>query len=183
MEQRIEQQLDWSDYVGFWSRVLVTFIDFVILALPTFVLDRMSISVAVSAGSVFPLFIQFALLMGFNVFMVVKYGGTPGKLILGMRIVDGDGRYPGLKQALIRDCLFIINGFLAVIVSLNSEELSAVSSSLANWSPLATDLNVILGWVVVADCLIVAFTQRNRALHDMVAGTYVVKKTSLDHLV
>lgn len=84
---------------------------------------------------------------------------------------------------MIRYLFFIVNGFLAVIVSLNTEELSAVSSSLANWTPLATILNVFFGWVVVADCLFVAFTRRNRALHDMMAGTYVVKKNALDRLV
>ncbi|AIQ56610.1 RDD family protein [Paenibacillus borealis] len=183
MEQRIEQQLDWSDYVGFWKRVLIHFVDFLVLALPTYLLNRICVSAAESAESAFPLFIQFVLLMGFNVFMVVKYGGTPGRLILGARIINGDGSYPALKQALIRDCFLIINGFLAVIVSLNTEELSAVSSSLANWSPLATNLNLLFGWVVVADCLFVVFTQRNRALHDMMAGTYVVKKIALDHFV
>lgn len=91
-------------------------------------------------------------------FMVVKYGGTPGRLLLGVRIINEDGRYPVLKQALIRYLFYIVNGFLAVIVSLNTEELSAVSSSLANWSPLAMSLNVFFGWVVVADCLFVAFT-------------------------
>ncbi|NOU79574.1 hypothetical protein GC101_11875 [Paenibacillus sp. LMG 31459] len=183
MEQRIEEQLDLDDYVGFWKRVLISFIDFLILALPTYFLNRLCVSAAESAESAFPLFIQFVLLIGFNVFMVVKYGGTPGRLLLGVRIINEDGRYPALKQALIRYLFFIVNGFLAVIVSLNTEELSAVSSSLANWSPLATNLNVFFGWVVVADCLFVAFTRRNRALHDMMAGTYVVKKNALDHLV
>ncbi|MFD2875517.1 hypothetical protein ACFTAO_05300 [Paenibacillus rhizoplanae] len=33
---------------------------------------------------------------------------------------------------------------------------------------------------MVVDCLFVAFTQRKRALHDLMARTYVVNKTALD---
>ncbi|MFD2875516.1 RDD family protein [Paenibacillus rhizoplanae] len=85
---------------------------------------------------------QFVLLMAFNIFMVVRYGGTPGRLLLGARIVDENGRYPVIKQALIRDSFIIVNSFLAVVVSLNTEALSAIPSSLVNWSPLAADINV-----------------------------------------
>lgn len=85
-----------------------------------------------------------------------------------------------LKQALIRDSFIIINSFLAVIVGLNSEALSAIPSSLVNWSPLAADLNAFVGWVVVLDCLFIVFTPRKRALHDLMARTYVVNKTALD---
>lgn len=182
MEFKVEEQIHPEDYVGFWKRVLVSFIDFLILLLPNYVLNRLFVSAAVSVDSSLPLFIQFALLAGFNIFMVVKYGGTPGKLILGVRIVNEQGGSPALKQALIRDCFFIVNSFLAVIVSLNTRELADISSSLAGWSPLASGLNAFLGWVIVIDCLFVAFTRRNRAVHDMMAGTYVVKKIALNQL-
>ncbi|MEK4518163.1 RDD family protein [Paenibacillus sp. FSL H8-0122] len=180
MEPWIEEELNLYDFVGFWKRVLINFIDFLILMFPTYLLERISVSAAESAGSAFPLFIQFILLMAFNVFMVVQYGGTPGRLLLRARIVDENGRYPVLKQALIRDSFIIVNSFLAVIVGLNSEALSAIPSSLVNWSPLAADLNAFIGWVVVLDCLFIVFTPRKRALHDLMARTYVVNKTALD---
>ena len=182
MPQTLEEQLDLDDYIGFWKRVLIHFIDFLILALPTYALNRISVSAAESMDSAFPLLIQFVLLTGFNLFMVVRYGGTPGKLIFKVRIINEEAGYLSLKQAVIRDSFFIINAFLAVIVSLDTKELSAVSSSLVNWSPLATDLNVFFGWVIVIDCLIIVFTRRNRALHDMMAGTFVVNKAAIDHL-
>lgn len=182
MDLKIEEQVHPDDYVGFWKRVLISFIDFLILLLPTYLLNRIFVSAAVSVDSSLPLFIQFALLAGFNIFMVVKYGGTPGKLILGVRIVNEEGRSPVLRQALIRDSFFIVNRFLAVIISLSTTELENITSSLTNWIPLASGLNAFLGWVIVIDCLFVAFTQRNRAVHDMMAGTYVVKKVALDDL-
>jgi uncharacterized RDD family membrane protein YckC len=183
MNQGVEEQLDLDAYVGFWKRVLINFVDFLILALPDYVLNRISVAAAESADSAVPLFIQFVLLIAFNLFMVVRFGGTPGKLIFKVRIVNEDGDYPVLKQAVIRDSFFIINAFLGVIVSLDTKPLSAVTSDLIHWSPLAMSLNVFLGWVIVIDCLIIVFTRRNRALHDMMAGTYVVKKTELDQLV
>lgn len=44
MEQRVEEQLDLDDYVGFWKRVLISFLDFLILALPTYFLNRLCVS-------------------------------------------------------------------------------------------------------------------------------------------
>ncbi|MFD1909347.1 RDD family protein [Paenibacillus rhizoplanae] len=123
--------------------MLINIIDSLILILPTYLLTRISVPAAESAGSAFSaFFIQFVLLMAFNIFMVVRYGGTPGRLLLGARIVDENGRYPVIKQALIRDSFIIVNSFLAVVVSLNTEALSAIPSSLVNWSPLAADINV-----------------------------------------
>ncbi|MEK3902662.1 MULTISPECIES: RDD family protein [unclassified Paenibacillus] len=180
MEPWIEEELNLYEFVGFWKRVLINIIDSLILILPTYLLTRISVPAAESAGSAFPLFIQFVLLMAFNIFMVVRYGGTPGRLLLGARIVDENGRYPVLRQALIRDSFIIVNSFLAVVVSLNTEALSSIPSSLVNWSPLAADLNAFVGWVVVLDCLFIVFTPRKRALHDLMARTYVVNKTALD---
>ncbi|MNN98423.1 hypothetical protein D3C81_2178140 [compost metagenome] len=59
---------------------------------------------------------------------------------------------------------------------------ASVSGGLSNWSPLAEGLNMLLGFFIVIDCVCVGFIQRKRALHDLMAGTYVVRKSALDRL-
>jgi serine/threonine-protein kinase len=42
-------------------------------------------------------------------------GATVGKLLVGLRVVDRDGRPPGLRQALVRTLLLVIDGFPWVV--------------------------------------------------------------------
>jgi uncharacterized RDD family membrane protein YckC len=67
-------------------------------------------------------------------------GQTPGKQLLGLRIIDGYGGRPGLLRTLVRTASYL---------------LSALPCSL--------------GFVWIG------FDRERRALHDWIAGTYVVR--------
>jgi uncharacterized RDD family membrane protein YckC len=67
-------------------------------------------------------------------------GQTPGKQLLGLRVIDGYGARPGLFRTLIRTASYL---------------LSALPCSLG--------------------FLWIGFDRERRALHDWVAGTYVVR--------
>lgn len=121
-------------------------------------------------------------LAAFNIFMVVKYGGTPGRLLLKTRIVNGSGSYPTVKQSVIRYSLYLINSLLAVVITSDEKMISSLSGYFSDWANLNNGLNEILGLIIIADCLIIVVTRYNRALHDMMAGTYVVNKAALDEL-
>lgn len=182
MELNVANRLEGSDYVGFWKRVLISFVDFLVMILPSYLLNRLVTSAAEGLQSAIPLFIQFLLLCLFNVVMVARYGGTPGKLLLKVRIINADGAFPSLKQAVIRYSFFIVNSFLAFVVTLGDSAIVSFDSPVSNWSPLAEGLNSILLIVVIIDCVCVAFMNNKRALHDLMAGTYVVEKAALDGL-
>jgi uncharacterized RDD family membrane protein YckC len=111
--------------------------------------------------------------------MIVRFGGSPGKLILKIKIVNGQGKYPTLKEALVRNIFQIISTIFSMIVSVSLYDLTAISTNLALWAPLANDLSKILGPIMLVDYLFVAFTPRKRALHDLMAGTYVVDKSAI----
>lgn len=68
-------------------------------------------------------------------------GGTPGKRLLGLRVVDATGENPGLVRAFLR---------------------------AAAWLFLSTPFANFGFWLAL-------FQPRTRALHDLVAGTYVVE--------
>ncbi|OMD41266.1 hypothetical protein BSK56_27805 [Paenibacillus borealis] len=182
MEQTLETRLEMSDFVGFWKRILVSLLDFIILAIPAYYLSRWSLASAENYNSLIPLLLEWVALAAFNIFMVVKYGGTPGRLLLKTRIVNGSGAYPTVKQSVIRYSLYLINSLLAVVITSNEKMISSLSGYFSDWANLNNGLNEILGLIIIADCLIIVVTRYNRALHDMMAGTYVVNKAALDEL-
>ncbi|MRN51717.1 RDD family protein [Paenibacillus monticola] len=169
-----------ADFVGFWKRVLITLLDGAILIIPALLLNRLSSSLADFWQSEIPLIIPWIFYLCFDVLLVSRFGGTPGRLILRTRIVNAEGNYPSLKQAVLRDCFYIVSSVLAIIVNLGEHPYTVISRNLSLWADQATVLNFILSWVIVIDSLFIVFTVRNRALHDMIAGTYVVYKSALD---
>lgn len=179
MEHSITERLAESDYTGFWKRVLINLVDFLILALPVYFINGWAVSAAERYQSGIPLWIQWVLISLFNIVMVAKYGGTPGRLILRTRIVNEQGKYPSLKQAVIRYSFLLVNTLLAVIVAAGNGTLSKLPEAYANWAPLASDLMGFLALIIIIDCLFIVFSMRNRALHDMMAGTYVVNRSAL----
>lgn len=179
MENSITDRLAEDDFVGFWKRLLTSVLDTLILALPMYFINGWAVSAAEQYQSGIPLWLQWVLLSLFNILMVVKFGGTPARLILRTRIVNEEGKYPSLKQAVIRYIFLLVNSLLAVIVTAGNGTLSKLPEGYANWAPLASDLTAILSFVIIIDCLFLVFSMRNRALHDNMAGTYVVNQNAL----
>jgi|TARA_Y100000310_G_scaffold189730_1_gene189695 uncharacterized RDD family membrane protein YckC len=91
--------MEQQNYVGFWARVGAAILDSLIFGL---------------GGAILTLIFSFligweisSLIMQIAVVVVVIYmdgtlGGTPGKLILGMKIVKEDGSYIGIPKAIFR---------------------------------------------------------------------------------
>ncbi|OMF89985.1 RDD family protein [Paenibacillus sp. FSL R7-0273] len=179
MEHSITERLAESDYVGFWKRVLISILDFLILALPIYFINGLAVSAAVQYQSGIPLWIEWLLISLFHIVLVAKYGGTPGRLIMRTRVVNEQGGRPSLKQAVIRYSFLLVNTLLAVIVTAGDGTLSKLPEAYANWAPLASDLTGFLALIIIIDCLFIVFSMRNRALHDMMAGTYVVNQSAL----
>lgn len=161
------------------KRLLTSVLDTLILALPMYFINGWAVSAAEQYQSGIPLWLQWVLLSLFNILMVVKFGGTPARLILRTRIVNEEGKYPSLKQAVIRYIFLLVNSLLAVIVTAGNGTLSKLPEAYANWAPLASDLTGILSFVIIIDCLFLVFSMRNRALHDSMAGTYVINQNAL----
>lgn len=93
------------------------------------------------AGLVF-----FALTLIFEPFMLRRYGGTPGKLITGLRVVTESGGRIGLGTAIGRSLYPMVVSFVPVIG----------------------------GWVYLGGCVVAGFDEEKRALHDRVFKTRVI---------
>lgn len=75
-----------------------------------------------------PTFVEnlfFGLALSFSYFLIFEwlYGATPGKLIMGMRIVDERGAPIGLRAAFIRGLLRYVDGILFGAVAYSNMKL------------------------------------------------------------
>lgn len=87
-------------YAGFWIRLLAFFLDGIILGIPLLLLD---VTWTLLTG-----YDQITFVFGFLYWMLIIYlegtrGGTPGKLVLGLKIVDDKGNYIGVPNAILRN--------------------------------------------------------------------------------
>jgi uncharacterized RDD family membrane protein YckC len=173
------ERLENEDFIGFWKRVLASILDLLVILIPAVIVYMLFNSLAVSLHSEIPIILEYIIFIVFDIFMIVRFGGSPGKLILKIKIVNGQGKYPTLKEALVRNIFRIISTIFSMIVGVSLYDLTAISTNLALWAPLANDLSKILAPIMLVDYLFVAFTPRKRALHDIMAGTYVVDKSAI----
>ena len=122
----------------------------------------------------------------YGVYLVRQYGGTPGKLLMGIRIRKADGAPVGYREALLRYfpdailCLAMSIAWLVPLFHLTDAEYSAFtfmerSRRMAEFAPVWSKPVQWLQMIWIWGELIVLLTNRKRrALHDFIAGTVVV---------
>jgi len=173
-------------YSTFWRRVSAQLLDVV------FILPVVAISVAL-AGLGRGTYVVLAALMwlfnfGYYIYLVKRFGGTPGKLFLGLRIVQLNGLAVSYQQASLRYIVFLFLStcsFLALVVatlamtdadyaSLDWRHRAVAQVALApSWYPWTERLLHI--WVLGLVIVMLTNSER-RTIHDFIAGTVVVRK-------
>jgi len=164
---------------GFWIRVLASFVDGLFL-IPISILSLLNLlflkNTALLIITILPSFLYKPL-------MESLYGATLGKMVCGIRVIDGFGQKLTLETAYIRALPFLISSLLGTMDSLllymspgfHSAKTFEEIGQLQQPGPL--DILVYLAsFFVLADCIVAACTFRKRALHDMMAGSYCVYK-------
>ena len=109
----------------------------------------------------------------FNVYLVIRFGGTPGKLLLHTKIVMADGSSVTRQAAIYRysvELIFIIITSMATLYAYS--EISNVSTHLPNWHRYADYLMHLWIW---SEFITMLFNRKRRAVHDLIAGTVVIK--------
>jgi uncharacterized RDD family membrane protein YckC len=171
-------------YGGFWVRAAALVLDELInLPLIAFVLW---------AGPRYRLFQPYffipwtAIGVFYNVYLVRRFGGTPGKLLMRLRVRKKTGEPVGYHEAILREAPNVLLGALATIAMLPA--LSKISDAefhtlpprarserLAQLAPAWSQPLRIAGAVWNYSELVVLLTNRKRrALHDFIAGTVVI---------
>jgi uncharacterized RDD family membrane protein YckC len=124
----------------------------------------------------------------FEVYLVKRFGGSPGKLIMGIRIAKLDGGKAGYREAVIRySVLFFINTLLSVallmsLYGMSDFEYATFTSVQAHVRALDAGAPAWYQPVQIAgavwaysEFLVLLTNKKRRALHDFMAGTVVVQ--------
>lgn len=118
-------------YGGFWIRFVARLIDTVILGVVFLIINLPLQAIlgvgAVSGGGGFlnlaglagmfgiSMLLNLALAFAYEAYFVGTRGGTPGKLVLGLRVINADGSPLTISQAAIRYAAMMINSFTFMI--------------------------------------------------------------------
>jgi uncharacterized RDD family membrane protein YckC len=165
----------WTDdsllhYAGFWPRLGALLLDDGVYHFFIWPVLRALVFWVNLGSSLFPVYLAI-LGMPFGVFysvyLVRRFGGTLGKLAIGLRIRKPDGKPVGYREALLRFCpCLLLCALLAVVASLRL----AVPVARAAYEPI---LILYVVWLL-ADLIVLLGDPKRRALHDYIAGTVVI---------
>jgi uncharacterized RDD family membrane protein YckC len=177
------------EYIGFWKRVLAALIDAIIgLALLPITIPLMRFGF--THKTIVP---EIAYSIAWTVlwmWFIVKFGATPGKMVIKARIINSKGEFLNWNKAFLRML------FPGIIISINSHlqqwqvintaptEVSInsfleIGQAINQYGQPFSMLRTVLGLTIYIDVLVVLANKRKRAIHDFIAGSYVVTKDSL----
>jgi uncharacterized RDD family membrane protein YckC len=157
---------------GFWIRVAAYFVDFLILLI--FVIGSLFMK---SVGAYLLLTLP---LIAYKPVLEGLLGGTAGKLALGLRVINAEGGLIGLAGGFVRSGIFILP-----VIPNTLLQVKMIEQGISPFDPQATQAfqqsnellylaSYGLSFLAIASCIVVAFTQRKRGLHDMIADSYVI---------
>jgi uncharacterized RDD family membrane protein YckC len=179
-------------YAGFWRRFCALWVDAFIVILPVrFFLswlegfDR-TVAIVIMIPSA-------ALLPMYHVYFNARYGGTLGKLAVGIRVTRPDGGRIGWTEAIARsavDMVFALVGLCIqvwALAQISGEDYSNASGFLErghllksfrpSWLSVVSILSQVWVW---SEVVVLLLNRRKRALHDFIAGTIVIRKEFAD---
>jgi len=157
------------EYAGFWLRVGAALIDSLILSGIDFIMKKL-VSVKWIDGV---LWIVYGLLAIW--FVSSKFQGTPGKILLKIKVIDLQGRRISFFRSVGRYCtyyLFMFLGFLCYIEVF----ITAMAKNMGIIEIIILLIIIpICGLTPIVGYLMVAFTACKQGLHDKIFNTLVIK--------
>lgn len=180
----------WSNgervYAEFWKRLWAGLIDLIITVPIWYIPSRFqSANKAIAIPTVVASYLLFWL---YNVYFNARFGGTLGKLAVGIRITKPNGHPVYWAEAFKRssvDFLFTLvylYVFVGALLPVNQELYSSLEfferhdllkSHRPSWFNLVDILQQVWFW---SELVILLFNKRRRAAHDFIAGTVVIRK-------
>ncbi|WP_099667584.1 RDD family protein [Janthinobacterium sp. 13] len=128
-----------------------------------------------------------ALNLAYNVYLVSRFGGTPGQLLCKLRVRMLDGAPVTRQAALLRYSVMLTLTTLAaiagIIITLRIDEgayaamtFTQISAHIARLKPgWSVTLDTLTQLWIYSEFVVLLFNKKRRALQDFMAGTVVVK--------
>ncbi|GGA83493.1 hypothetical protein GCM10011521_22340 [Arenimonas soli] len=153
-------------FAGFWRRLGAFFIDGLVLGLFGLLVGLAIGDVLAGMGG-YERFVGFAIALAFGLLNSRLTGGrTPGKYLLGIRVADLSGAPISIPRALLRQAVLSLPFFLN----------GAPFDEQTLFSFFGVVLSVLLFGGMFAIVYLFVFNRKSRrSLHDLVAGTCVVR--------
>ncbi|OGS18548.1 MAG: hypothetical protein A2219_08590 [Elusimicrobia bacterium RIFOXYA2_FULL_50_26] len=176
---------------GFWRRILAYYLDMLIMgifSIPAIFLFKLGKPVLYLSWLFGYITIFFT-----QAYCVIKWGASPGKLIMKIFILKINGEPVGWSEALKRysiDYIFmIINTVIGIILltRISSSEFVALNiktyaAKTAEIMPAYLSITSYLQVWSLINLLVFFFNKRRRVIGDFIAGTVVVKRKFEDSI-
>lgn len=169
-------------YANFGHRFLAMLMDFLVMIIP--------IGISMYYGFVeknFAVALIGAIVGGlYKPVMEGVYGATVGKMAVGIIMVDGNNDVTDLTQSFTKNGVYLINTAIGIVSQIwmfgvdefmNNEDLME-SIMAVQENPYQT-ISSIWSLAILISCFAMLASDKRQTLHDSLAGTYCVEKTSL----
>ncbi|WP_298153212.1 RDD family protein [Flavobacterium sp.] len=179
-------------YAGFGPRIAAILLDGLILSPVTLVvmfMKTMGLDLYLLAA-----FINLIAVLIYNIYLPKRFGATPGKMILEIKIIRLDGQPILWKESYLRYLVMFLFSLLTEAITINAirlmdwdeyEGLGFLDKNeyLTSMSPGLFQLSswLIALWVI-AGLIVLLSNPRKRATHDFIAGTVVVHNRYLERI-
>ena len=172
---RLPSDPEQFEYAGFWRRVGASLLDWITMIPMGLMLFVLMFST--SRAYLYFAVPSFAVSLFYFVYLVKRFGGTPGKRMSGMRITMVDGSPVTTKAAVLRYLPFFIPQALSTLLMVRAtfapvegydsmnfiEKMQSLQEGTTSWSASLTGL-MYVWWIATAITL--AANRRRRAAHD-----------------
>lgn len=180
-------------YAGFWRRLGAFWLDFIII-LP---ISALCLWGAEQSKYFSSYYFLPGLLFGlwFHVYLVKRYGGTPGKLLLKLKITKLDGNPIGYQGAFLRySVMFVLGSFVSIAsilatISIPDETYYSLqfmerSRHLMTYMPSwYKPLNILLNIWIWSEFIVLLTNKKRRAIHDFMASSVVLLNKQVQPVV
>lgn len=172
-------------YGGFWLRLGSILIDFLIF-IPLLAIMHYLHSLNKNYQIVTSLFFFFFGIW-YGIYLPKKYGGTPGKLILGIKILKMNVEEIGWKESILRSLISTVMSIFGTVVMITcvlkannevymSKDWVQKGVYLTTFAPKLINIQIWANNIwMYSELIILLVNKRKRAIHDYIAGTVIVK--------
>jgi uncharacterized RDD family membrane protein YckC len=161
-------------YQTLGKRIIALLVDFLVF-LPLIAVFVWLPESGVSPAAYLAITIAGSLSLSYNILLHWKYGQTLGKMVAKARVVDASTEEAiSFKQAFLRDVFYFVTELLDFLILLT---MIGAGSGFVTETIIASEsyvIYLIYVWLPI-DILVCLKSKKNRALHDLIAGTVVVR--------
>lgn len=165
--QLLNHELATDQYNTLWQRLAANTIDSTLLKILGYTAGYFYSGDISTAVAVLVNFFPFVYSIAFH----SLFGQTIGKMFMGIKVFDRDEHTSvNFRKAFLRDCIPLLS-----VAGLSLLALSGEIYETSGYTQTAVVLSaIIISWAVL-EIITLLFHKKRRALHDLIAGTVVLK--------